>query len=275
MDDALDPLFRALADPTRRRVVDLLRERPRTTGELAAAVPGLSRFGVMKHLGVLVEVGLVVVRREGRQRWNYLNAVPLRMMYERWVSRYESEWAGSLLGIKRLVEGGGDAMSGAGGMLVGMPAGMTAARVLKIEHEVRIEAPVERVWRAITVETGAWWPHRFKDEGRVVLEPAVGGRFYEDWGDGRGALYAEVVYLDPPRALCTRGPMGMRGAASTVKWYRLEEQGNGTLVKVSLHASGDIPDDVAAGYEKGAMAVLTEALKPYVERGKTYVAGAE
>lgn len=269
MVDTLDQLFGALADPTRRRVVDLLRERPRTTGELASEVPGLSRFTVMKHLGVLVEAGLVVVRREGRKRWNYLNAVPLRMMYERWVSRYESEWAGSLLGLKRLAEGGGDAMGETGSTA----AGMTAARVLKIAHEVRIEAPVERVWRAITVETGAWWPHRFKDEGRVVLEPAVGGRFYEDWGDGRGALYAEVVYLDPPRALCTRGPMGMRGAASTVKWYRLEEQGKGTLVKVSLHASGDIPDEVAAGYEKGAVAVLTEALKPYVERGKTYGSG--
>jgi len=271
MDDTLDHLFGALADPTRRRVVDLLRERPRTTGELAAEVPGLSRLAVMKPLGVRGGVGLVVVRREGRKRWNYLNAVPLRMMYERWVSRYESEWAGSLLGIKRLAERGGQVM--ADSMPGGMPSGMTAARVLKIEIEVRIEAPVERVWRAITVETGAWWPHRFKDEGRVVLEPAVGGRFYEDWGDGRGALYAEVVYLDPPRALCTRGPMGMRGAASTVKWYRLEEAGGGTVVKVSLHASGDIPDEVAAGYEKGAMAVLTEALKPYVERGKTYGAG--
>jgi DNA-binding transcriptional ArsR family regulator len=270
MGDHLDQVFRALGDPTRRLLLDLLRERPRTTGELAEGVPGLSRFGVMKHLGVLADAGLVVMRREGRKRWNYLNAVPLRMMYERWVSRYESAWAGSLLGLKRLAESGGEAMSDA---KPEMPPGMIPARVLKIEHELRIEAPVERVWRAITAETGAWWPHRFKDDSKVVLEPAVGGRFYEDWGGGHGALYAEVVYIDPPRALCTRGPMGMRGAASTVKWYRLEEQGGGTLVKVSLHASGDIPDDVAAGYQKGAAAVLDEGLKPYVERGKMYGGG--
>lgn len=105
MDDTLDQVFRALSDPTRRRVLDLLRERPRTTGELVQGFPELSRFAVMKHLGVLVAAGLVVVRKEGRRRWNHLNAVPLRMMYERWVSRYESAWAGSLLGLKRASEG--------------------------------------------------------------------------------------------------------------------------------------------------------------------------
>lgn len=105
MVDPLDEVFKALADPTRRRVLDLLRVRARTTGELAAAFPGLSRFAVMKHAGVLQTAGLVTVRREGRVRWNHLNAVPLRRMYERWVSRYEGEWAGSLLRLKERAEG--------------------------------------------------------------------------------------------------------------------------------------------------------------------------
>lgn len=105
MADLLDAVFKALADPTRRRVLDLLRARARTTGELCAEFPGLSRFAVMKHVGVLHGAGLVTVRREGRVRWNHLNAVPLRRMYERWVSRYEGEWAGALLRLQERVEG--------------------------------------------------------------------------------------------------------------------------------------------------------------------------
>lgn len=104
MADPLDAVFKALADPTRRKVLDLLRARARTTGELCSAFPGLSRFAVMKHLGVLHEAGLVTVRREGRVRWNHLNAVPLRRMYERWVSRYEDEWAGALLRLQARAE---------------------------------------------------------------------------------------------------------------------------------------------------------------------------
>src|SRR5882672_10103119 len=96
----LPPVFRALADPSRRRILDLLRERPRTTGELAAAFPR-SRFAVMKHLGVLERARLVVPRREGRLRWNHLNAIPLERLYERWVKPYESHWAGALLGVER------------------------------------------------------------------------------------------------------------------------------------------------------------------------------
>jgi DNA-binding transcriptional ArsR family regulator len=107
MDDRMDKVFSALADPTRRRVLDLLRERARTTGELAARCPGLSRFAVMKHLGVLEAAGLVIGRKEGRQRWNHLNAVPLREVYERWVSRFASDWAQGLLAIKRAAESGG------------------------------------------------------------------------------------------------------------------------------------------------------------------------
>ncbi|MBI3459844.1 helix-turn-helix transcriptional regulator [Candidatus Acetothermia bacterium] len=94
-------VWKALSDPTRRELLDLLKERPQTTGELCAAFEKLSRFAVMKHLRVLEAVKLVVVRRDGRQRWNHLNAVPLRQIYERWVSKYESEWAGALLKLNR------------------------------------------------------------------------------------------------------------------------------------------------------------------------------
>src|SRR5262245_36386121 len=98
--DELDEVWRALSDPSRRQILDLLRERPRTVGELCEPFERThSRFAVMKHLGVLKRAGLVVDRKEGRQRWNHLNAVPLRRVYERWVNRYESQWAGALLNL--------------------------------------------------------------------------------------------------------------------------------------------------------------------------------
>ena len=86
MPDDLDPIFKALSDPTRRAILDLLRQGPRTTTEIVDAFPKLSRFGVMKHIDVLRNAGLIQTREDGRQRVNSLNAVPIRQIYERWVS---------------------------------------------------------------------------------------------------------------------------------------------------------------------------------------------
>jgi len=101
-----DRIFKALADPTRRRILDLLSPRPRTTGELVDAFPGLSRFAVMKHLGVLQRAGLLIVTREGRNRWNSLNAVPLKEVLRRWVGRHEELWADVLLNVRDSAEAG-------------------------------------------------------------------------------------------------------------------------------------------------------------------------
>jgi DNA-binding transcriptional ArsR family regulator len=81
-------VFKALADPTRRRILDLLKDREQTTGDLCARLKALDRCTVMQHLGVLERAELVIVRREGRVRWNYLNAVPIKEIYDRWISRY-------------------------------------------------------------------------------------------------------------------------------------------------------------------------------------------
>ena len=101
--DSVDEIFKALADPTRRKLLDLLRERPHTTGQLCEHFKS-SRFAIMKHLAVLEQAGLVMVRREGRERWNHLNAVPIRAIYERWVRHYEASWSSSLLRLKNQVE---------------------------------------------------------------------------------------------------------------------------------------------------------------------------
>ncbi|HET8889853.1 MAG TPA: metalloregulator ArsR/SmtB family transcription factor [Candidatus Angelobacter sp.] len=102
--DKLDPVWKALADPTRRSVLDLLRDRPLTTTEIVDAFPRLTRFGVMKHLDALREAGLVNTREEGRQRVNSLNVFPIRQIYERWVSPFQEVWSSQLLGIKELAE---------------------------------------------------------------------------------------------------------------------------------------------------------------------------
>jgi DNA-binding transcriptional ArsR family regulator len=85
-------------------MLDLLAERPRTTGELSAAFAKLSRFAVMKHLSVLHRAGLIVVSRQGRQRWNSLNPVPLRDVLRKWVGQNEERWADGLLNIRDVAE---------------------------------------------------------------------------------------------------------------------------------------------------------------------------
>ena len=102
----LDAVWKALSDPTRRAILDLLRQGPRTTTEIVEAFRHMTRFGVMKHIDVLREAGLVNTREEGRQRVNSLNAVPIRQIYERWVSRYEELWADKLLRLQEDVQAG-------------------------------------------------------------------------------------------------------------------------------------------------------------------------
>jgi DNA-binding transcriptional ArsR family regulator len=102
-DDA-EPVWRALANPVRRAILDLLMDGPVTTGHLAESFPDLSRFAVMQHLGVLEEADLIVPVREGRQRFNYLNPVPIQQVYDRWVSRYMQPWTDALTSLKSELE---------------------------------------------------------------------------------------------------------------------------------------------------------------------------
>jgi DNA-binding transcriptional ArsR family regulator len=100
-----DLLFKALADSRRRQILDLLKAEPRTTGELCERFKGsLDRCTVMQHIGVLDRAGLIIVRREGRNRWNYLNAAPFKEIYDRWISSYASEAVELLSRLKRDLE---------------------------------------------------------------------------------------------------------------------------------------------------------------------------
>jgi DNA-binding transcriptional ArsR family regulator len=100
----LDPVWRALANPIRRQMLDVLRDGACTTGDLAGRFPHLSRFAVMQHLRVLEAGSLVVHRRHGRQRLNSLNPVPIQQIFDRWVSRYQQPWLEALVGLKGELE---------------------------------------------------------------------------------------------------------------------------------------------------------------------------
>jgi DNA-binding transcriptional ArsR family regulator len=101
-----DQVWRALADERRREILDLLAERPRTTGEVCEAVGGLCRTAVLRHLEVLTTAGLVAVRRQGRVRWNEFDPAPLRRAVEPWLERRRRGWEGSFARLKELAETG-------------------------------------------------------------------------------------------------------------------------------------------------------------------------
>lgn len=98
-------VFRALADERRRRILDLLRDEPRTTGDICAHFPELNRCTVMQHLGVLEEAGLVMVRREGRHRWNYIDPLPIKQIHDRWIQPYARNAVEILARMKSDMEG--------------------------------------------------------------------------------------------------------------------------------------------------------------------------
>jgi len=100
MADDLDPVWKALSDPTRRTILDQLRSGAKTTTEIVDAFPDMTRHAVMKHIDVLRDVGLVSTREDGRRRINSLNAVPIRQIYERWVGPFAEVWSSTLLRIK-------------------------------------------------------------------------------------------------------------------------------------------------------------------------------
>jgi len=140
---------------------------------------------------------------------------------------------------------------------------------LKIAQEFTIEANPDRVFRAVTEEVGAWWDHSFEEDHQGIhLETKLGGRFYEDWGGGGGAVYATVQVLRPGRYLKLRGPMGMDGAVAGVIELELVPKGEATLVKLSHSAVGEITEETRANYSKGWTVLLGTNLKDFVEKGR-------
>lgn len=263
MDDALTPIWKALSDPTRRRLLDVLREQPQTTGALAAAFPALSRFAVMKHLGVLEAAGLVVARKRGREVWHYLNAVPLQRLYERWVSAYQGQWASSLLGIQQIAEQGRE-----------LAQEVIRMETVQIEQEVQIAAEPERVFAAL-VDPDAWWSRRYERAPTgLIFEPKLGGRFYQQFeGEGAGVSWAVVTWYEPGKRLSLSGTLDMHKAVAGSVTFDLEPQGDGTLLRLQHYAVGPIEESTRANYHAGWQELLRNRLKAYAERGVRYEPG--
>ncbi len=172
----MDAVFKALADPTRRSLLDeLFRKDGQTLSALEGRLP-MTRFGVMKHLKQLEEAGLVVTRRRGREKLHFLNPVPIRLVHDRWVSKYAEPWAAALTGLKNRLE----------------------ERMEKV-FEIYIKTTPERLWKAIT-------------DGEIRSKYNFGSLVRSDWTPGSrykmthptapGVLVeGKNLEVDPPRRL--------------------------------------------------------------------------
>jgi DNA-binding transcriptional ArsR family regulator len=256
VDEEAD-VWRALANPIRRRLLDLLRDGPRTTGDLADELADLSRFAVMQHLGVLTGAGLVRVRRRGRYRYNHLDPVPLRRWYERWVVPLADDAGAEILALERAVERTGGAQ---------MPDKTDAFRTVRIASELRFDATPERVFEVLAHRSMEWFPYTYGGERveTVVVEPFVGGRHFEDWGNGGGHLYGHVTVYDPPHHLAYRGRI-MAGTILDTE-YEIEADESQTILRMEKVAVGPMGEDEAAGIAKmGDIGGFEEELRAVIE----------
>jgi uncharacterized protein YndB with AHSA1/START domain/DNA-binding transcriptional ArsR family regulator len=175
----MDGVFKALADPTRRELLDELFEADgQTLSALEERLP-MTRFGVMKHLKVLEEAGLVVTRKRGREKLHFLNPVPIRLVHDRWVSKYAEPWAAGLSELKRDLE--------------------KQESTMEKVFEIYIKTTPERLWQAIT-ESDMRQKYNF---GVGVQSDWAPGSTYKSVHDGAGIVIAEGENLevDPPRRL--------------------------------------------------------------------------
>jgi uncharacterized protein YndB with AHSA1/START domain/DNA-binding transcriptional ArsR family regulator len=181
-----DLVFKALADPTRRRLLDrLFAGDGRTLSDLVAAVE-MTRFGVMKHLRVLEDAGLVVTRKSGREKLHFLNAVPVRLIHDRWIDKYTERPVAALTSLKAELE---DKMS---------------ETTIKM-FEIYIKAPTQQVWDAITQPE---WTARYGYRAMSEYDLRPGGAFRVLSNAGMRAhgladviIDGEVIEADPPHKL--------------------------------------------------------------------------
>src|SRR5450631_1530971 len=240
---AVDAVFRALADPTRRGLLDeLFREDGQTLSALGARFD-ITRFGVMKHLRQLEEAGLVVSKRRGREKLHFLNPVPIRLVHDRWVSKYAEPWAAALSGLKTRLE-----------------------HPVEKVFEIYIRTTPERLWEAIT-------------DGEIRSKYQFGSRVSSDWTPGSrfemsspraDGLLGEGVNLevDPPRRL-VQSMVALwsddvkREGTSRVTW-EIEPVGDSCRLTVTH----DQLREGANGELYGGWPMILSGLKTWLETGE-------
>jgi DNA-binding transcriptional ArsR family regulator/uncharacterized protein YndB with AHSA1/START domain len=259
----LDAVWKALADPTRRRILDALREQPRTTGQLCEPFK-LSRFAIMKHLAILERARLVVLRREGRERWNHLNTVPIQQIHERWVRPYEAIWSRNLLALRDHVEQSTEKP------MTSNPLTQAAFGVAQIELEIPLKARPARVWEALVRETSDWWSKDFHTSPATkgfVIEPRLGGHAYEDCGNGAGQIWYSVIGVHPPESLMMLGLLtpAFGGPAQTILQLTLKDAGKNTILQLSDTIFGKVGDDKLSQTREGWMMLFDAGLRTLIE----------
>jgi uncharacterized protein YndB with AHSA1/START domain len=240
----MDEVFRALADPTRRSLLDELhRCDGQTLSALEARLP-MTRFGVMKHLRVLEEAGLVVTRKRGREKLHFLNAVPIRLVHDRWVSKYAEPWAASLSELKHALEE--DSME-------------------KV-FEIYIKTTPERLWQALTdSEMRATYTFGLG----VTSDWTVGSR-YEGGSPVAHAplIEGENLEVDPPRRLVQSYRAlwsdDVKRAGTSRVTYEIEPVGDSCCLTVT---HDQLPAD-ASPELYGGWPMILSGLKTLLETGE-------
>lgn len=245
-------VFRALGDPNRRVLLDRLFERDgQTLGELCGYLPEMTRFGVMKHLGVLEEANLVMTLKVGREKRHFLNPVPIRLVHDRWIGKFAEPIAGAMSNLKSHLE--------------------TSMDTTDHIYTIFIKAPPERVWRGITDGDDTV---RYYYGTRVISDCVVGAPIRYDYPDGLVAADGEVLALDPGRSVSmtfhprwspeieAEGPVRMTWAVEAT------DDGGSRLTVTSALVSGS---RTAAEFADG-IAYIVSGLKTLVETGEPLVA---
>ena len=174
-DQGLANVFKALADPSRRTLLDaLFQQDGQTQSALEAQLSGMTRFGVMKHLKVLEQAGLIVTKRRGREKLHFLNPVPIHLVHDRWVNKYTAPWAAALSDLKQKLE----------------------EKMEKV-FEIYIKTTPERLWQAITDPE----MRRKYTFGAEVTSDWTPGSRYQGVGMGNPIFEGENLEVDPPGRL--------------------------------------------------------------------------
>jgi uncharacterized protein YndB with AHSA1/START domain/DNA-binding transcriptional ArsR family regulator len=248
-----EAVFRALADASRRQLLDLLFERDgRTLKELKAELP-MTRFGVMKHLRVLEEAQLVGTRRVGREKLHYLNPIPIQLISDRWISKYAVVRASVLIDLKTALEERNS---------------MANDRAPRLVYQIIIKAPQEQVWVAITTPE---FTARYYYGSTLHTDLSVGSPFSYHMADGSPIVEGEVLASEPPKRLVysyrSLWPPMNEDAPSRVTW-ELEAMAEGVTRVTVIHEGFEGETATYRGLQSGGWTWILSNMKTLLETGE-------